>query len=245
MTDIAEDTPQVEATSPAKHTRTELPKWETDARNGLKALVRKITKPLGDCIARDANEAETRLIVTDVLREGLGYDAYGELAAEYQVKGEFADFGLRIGQQLVAFVEVKRATTTLSVKHLRQVELYAVNEGVEWLILTNGAEWQVYHLTPGMPVKIDLAFDVDLLDPETHLSAKVDALFYLHKQSLKRRQIDELWQRRAATSPEQITSVLLSAPVIASVRRELWRSTGQRLGADDLARILRDTVLRA
>ncbi len=27
-----------------------------------------------------------------------------------------------------------------------------VNEGIEWLILTNGVVWQVYHLTGGLPV---------------------------------------------------------------------------------------------
>ena len=41
--------------------------------------------------------------------------------------------------------------------------MYAVNEGVEWIILTNGAVWQVYHITGGLPVAIDLAFEVDLL----------------------------------------------------------------------------------
>jgi predicted type IV restriction endonuclease len=47
---------------------------------------------------------------------------------------------------------VKRCTTKLGAKHLRQVEMYAVNEGVEWMILTNGQVWQVWHLTAGLPV---------------------------------------------------------------------------------------------
>jgi hypothetical protein len=40
--------------------------------------------------------------------------------------------------------------TKLSTRHLRQVEMYAVNEGVEWIILTNGSVWQVYHITGGL-----------------------------------------------------------------------------------------------
>jgi hypothetical protein len=88
------------------------------------------------------------------------------LTTEYQVKGEFADYGLRIDRELVAFIEVKRVATKLSTRHLRQVEMYAVNEGVEWIILTNGAVWQVYHITGGLPVVIDLALEVDLLGDE-------------------------------------------------------------------------------
>jgi hypothetical protein len=133
------------------------PKWETEARDRLKAAIRRYSKPLADLVARDANEGDTRLLVTDFLCDGLGFDKYADLTTEYQVKGEFADYGVRIDRELVAFIEVKRVATKLSTRHLRQVEMYAVNEGVEWIILTNGSVWQVYHITGGLPVAIDLA----------------------------------------------------------------------------------------
>jgi predicted type IV restriction endonuclease len=107
---------------------------------------------LVDLVDRDANEGDTRLLVTDFLCEGLGFDKYEDLTTEYQVKGEFADYGVRIDKQLIAFIEVKRCTQKLGAKHLRQVQSYAVNEGVEWMILTNGQAWQVWHLTGGLPV---------------------------------------------------------------------------------------------
>src|SRR5215210_1967643 len=115
------------------------PKWEQDTRDRLKDAIRKFSKPLADMVARDANEGDTRLLVTDFLCEGLGYDKYSDLTTEYQVKGEFADYGVRIDKQIRAFIEVKRIATKLDAKHLRQVEMYAVNEGVEWVILTNAA----------------------------------------------------------------------------------------------------------
>jgi hypothetical protein len=37
---------------------------------------------------RDANEGDTRLLVTDFLCDGLGFDKYSDLTTEYQVKGE-------------------------------------------------------------------------------------------------------------------------------------------------------------
>jgi len=79
------------------------------------------------------------------------------------VKGEFADYDLRIDRQLVAFIEVKRCTTKLGPKHLRQVQSYAVNEGVEWMLLTNGCVWQAWHLQVGLLVQMDLVVEVDLL----------------------------------------------------------------------------------
>ena len=219
------------------------PKWETEARDRLRTAIRRYSKPLADLVARDANEGDTRLLVTDFLCDGWGFDKYADLTTEYQVKGEFADYGLRIDRELVAFIEVKRVATKLSTRHLRQVEMYAVNEGVEWIILTNGAVWQVYHITGGLPVVIDLALEVDLLgeEPPAH---KVNQLFYLSRESLKKRQIDELWKARRATSPASLAQVLVSDPVAEAIRKELWRQTGHRVDTAEIVRLLSDTLLR-
>jgi hypothetical protein len=215
--------PEAAAKPPAESaSRPKVPKWEADARERVRLGIRKFTKPLGEFVSRDANEGDTRLLVTDFLCEVLGYDKYADLATEYMVKGEFADYGVRIDKQLVAFVEVKRAATKLGEKHLRQVEMYAVNEGVEWMILTNGAQWQVYHLTPGMPVTIDLALELDLLGAEQP-ARKADGLFYLSKEALKRHMIDDLWRAKRTTAPKSIARILTSPGVITEVRRELGR----------------------
>lgn len=219
------------------------PKWEAEAHDRVKAAIRRYTKPLSDLIARDANEGDTRLLVTDFLCDALGYDKYEDLTTEYQVKGEFADYGVRIDKQLVAFIEVKRCTQRLSERHLRQVQSYAVNEGVEWCILSNAQTWQVWHLTGGLPVVMDLTLEVDLLD-ETSLSQKSNLLFYLTRESLRRRQIDDLWKQKAATSPKRLVAAVLSETVIDAVRKELRRSSGQSVDRAEIGRLLRETVIR-
>lgn len=219
------------------------PKWESAARDRLKATIKRFQKPLKDLVARDANEGDTRLVVTDFLCDGLGYDKFADLTTEYQVRGEFADYGIRIDKELVAFVETKRAATKLAAKHLRQVEMYAVNEGIEWLILTNGTAWQVYHLTGGLPVVVDLAFQVDLLSDDT-ATQKANLLFFLTRESLKRRQIDELWKRTAATSPKSLAKAILSDEVRSAIRRTLKRQTGQNIDEAEIANVLRESVLQ-
>jgi hypothetical protein len=220
-----------------------MPKWEAEARDRLKTAIRRFSKPLAELADRDANEGDTRLLVTDFLCDALGYDKYADLTTEYQVKGEFADYGIRIDKDLVAFIEVKRIATKLAAKHLRQVEMYAVNEGVEWVILTNGAVWQVYHLTPGLPVVIDLAFEANLLGEET-VAQKANQLFYLTQESFKRRQVDELWKTKRATSPKSLVDVLGSEAVADAIRKELRRRTGENVDVKEITRLLMDTIVR-
>jgi hypothetical protein len=217
-----------------------MPKWEADARERVKVGIRKFSKPLAEFLARDANEGDTRLLVTDFLSEALGFDKFTDLATEYMVKGEFADFGVRIDKQLVAFIEVKRVVTKFNQKHLRQVEMYAVNEGVEWMILTNGAQWQAYHLTPGMPVSIDLALEVDLLGPDQP-AKKADSLYYLTREALKRHLIDDLWKAKRTSAPKAISQILSSPTVVTVVRKELGHQ-GYRATDAEAAALVRAAI---
>ncbi|MGH3648771.1 MAG: hypothetical protein ACRDTM_16550 [Micromonosporaceae bacterium] len=250
MSDSAEAMPDTgvrtsrDAVAPPPRSGATKPKWELDARERVRSSIRRFSKPLADLVSRDANEGDTRLLVTDFLCEGLGYDKYEDLTTEYQVKGEFADYGIRVDKQLVAFIEVKRCTQKLGVRHLRQVQMYAVNEGIEWMILTNGQVWQAHHLTGGLPVVIDQALEVDLLG-DGSLAYKADVLFHLSKVALKRRLLDEMWKAKAATSPRALTGALMSEPVLESLRKELRRQTGHNAEVDKLRQVLREEVLHA
>ncbi|MBP3037429.1 type I restriction enzyme HsdR N-terminal domain-containing protein [Arthrobacter sp. zg-ZUI100] len=218
------------------------PKWEAEAHADVKAAVKKFAKPLQDLLTRDANEGDTRLLITDMLCEGLGYDKFRDLTTEYMVKQDFADYGVRIDKQLVAFIEVKRVSQKLNERHLRQVQMYAVNEGVEWMILTNGQVWRAYHLTGGLPVIVNLAFEVDLLGPES-LEEKAEKMFFLHREALKRRRIDELWKHRAATAPDALLDIILSDSVLDTIRKEVKRNTGIATTVQDISDVIRNEIV--
>jgi hypothetical protein len=243
VAEVGADGPGQVTSQPKKSAAQQMPKWEADARDRVRAAVRRFARPLADLISRDANEGDTRLLVTDFLCDGLGYDKYEDLTTEYQVKGEFADYGVRIAKQLVAFIEVKRCTTKLGARHLRQVEMYAVNEGVEWMILTNGQAWQAWHLTPGLPVGLDIALEVDLLG-EGGPTQKADLLFHLSKEAFKRHTIDELWRVKAATSARSIATAITSDAIIEQIRKELRRQTGHNIDPAELSDLIKSSVIR-
>jgi predicted type IV restriction endonuclease len=221
------------------------PKWEQEARASIRMALRRFTKPLREIIARDANEGDTRLIITDFLCEALGYDKFDDLTTEFAVRGEFADYGIRIDKQLVAFIEVKRATQKLNIRHLRQVETYAVKEGLQWILLTNGHVWQVYHVyaKTGQQVATHLVLEIDILGEEP-TSRKIDGFFYLHRSALRRELIDDLWKRKVATAPKSLAEVLLTASVLDALRKEIRRASRYNPEPSELAKILRNEVVR-
>jgi len=222
-------------TSTAK-TKPSTPKWETTARERISAVLKRIGKSIEALKARDAVEADTRLLVTDVLCDMLGFDKYEDLTAEYQVKGEFADYGVRVDKQLVAFVEIKRITQKLNATHLRQVESYALKNGVTWAILTNAQTWQVYNIqsSSGEQAETSLVFEVDLLDPNVRPKDKVQSLLAISREGFAKGLIDEAWRQRFVSSPKALKPVILSKSVIEEIRKELWRQQRTKVDADQL-----------
>ncbi len=217
-----------------------VPKWEQTARDRLKNSLPKVIKPIQGLMERDAVEADTRMLVTDLLCDVLGYDKYEDLTAEYQVKGDFADFGIRVDKQLKAFVEIKRVRQDLNKTHLRQVESYALREGVVWVILTNVRVWELYRVEPiaGEHSEVTLLFSVDLLDESIPIKKKQDLLFLISREAIQKKVIDEFWKNQLATSPKVVKKALLSNEVIEAVKKEIYRTQKQRVDSKDIRSVI-------
>jgi predicted type IV restriction endonuclease len=122
---------------------------------------------------KDVSEADTVTLIKDVLSDVFGYDKYNELTSEQQIRGTFCDLAVKIDGKIHLLIEVKSAGTGLNDAHLRQAINYGVNQGIEWVVLTNGIDWRLYRLRFAQPVEADqiAAFNLLQINPknEEHL----------------------------------------------------------------------------
>jgi predicted type IV restriction endonuclease len=238
MTDEQNSETPVPTTSsqPVKSVTSGIPKWETNAKSRISVALKKLTKPTLLMKEKDALEADTRHLVTDILVDALGYEKYENLTAEFAVKGDFADYGIRIDKQLQAFIEVKRVSQKLSASHLRQVESYALKEGVQWAILTNAQVWQAYHVTPvkGQQSEVTLIFEVDILDETLKQSAKADLMFLISKEGLSKGRLSDYLSAQNAVSPKTLKPIFLSDDVLAAIKKEIKKKTKHNIDTKDL-----------
>lgn len=204
----------------------------------IKAALPKLKRTAKLYADRHEAEADTRLLVVDML-EALGWDQGTDLTGETRVRGDAMDFALSLKGNAVAAIEVKSSSVNLAERHLRQVEKYSADSGFEWMILTNGNQWQLYHLTYNRPLVVDLITTVDLFsDARPSVLAQEFAIF--SKESFVKNFVGTKWETRIATSPEQLRSVLFSKEVVNAFRKQLRRKSGQLLPLDETVRILRD-----
>jgi len=218
--------------------------YQQKARERIKKALTKFNRVVARARENGANESDTRLIVTSVLGEMLGWDTFEHVTGEHRIKGNYADFAIRDGKDLLAIIEVKAVGTTLGPKHLNQAVSYAANEGVDWVWLTNGCDWQVYRVLFGKPIDQDLAFKVSICDKEMKPKDKVELLYLLTHEARRADELYAFYKKKAALSGPNAARLLLSEKMLRALRAEMRAATGHLATLTEIATILVEEVIR-
>ena len=147
--------------------------------------------------------------------------------------------------QVRFLIECKAIGITLNEAHLRQATQYAATHGTDWVILTNGATWQVHRMKFEQPVSAELVFDVNLLEARPRSKEAAERLFLLTREGISKSAIHQFQLEKDASSPFLIAAVLRNDSMIGALRRELRRvSPGAKLDEEDLRTTLTEDVLK-
>jgi len=224
-------------------------KVDKDTRKALREaqeLIQEISKV-------DGNEAETGRRIEKIFATLMGYDVFKHITREHNVTGatgtDYCDFAIVLEDgatdKPVIMVEIKAVNVDLLPKHLRQASSYAINKGTEWVILTNGRQWHLYHVSFGQPPQLKLMESWDLLiDMPSRLVDKFSLIGY---KSVKKGALDEMWMKANVLTPENLVGILVSEASIKLIRREIRKATGILVSPDEIVgatrRILNEAAL--
>ena len=194
---------------------------------------------------RDVSEADTVTIVKDVLCEVFGYDKYAELTSEHCIRGTYCDLAIKVDDKLVQLVEVKAVGTALDERHVKQVVDYAANQGVEWVLLTNGWMWRIYHVIFAKPIDKRLLAEVNLTTVDTRKNEHLELLYLFTEEGFGKGAHVELRDRQDATNRFTLAALLLhNESVKGAIRRELRRVAGVMVTDDEVRRALQEEVIK-
>jgi hypothetical protein len=210
----------------------------------LAAGVKRFQPILSAAKSRDVNESDTSMIVTDVLADVFGYDKYSEVTRELCIRGTYCDLATRIDGKFQMIIEVKAIGLELKDAHVKQAVDYAANLGVEWVALTNGNLWRVYRVIFAKPIDAELVLDIDLLDLNSKSADHLESVYLLTRESMLKSGLYAYHDHLQATNKFYLAAVVLSDPVLETVRRELRRLSDAKVEIDDLREALKLEVLK-
>lgn len=207
--------------------------------------IRKYQKVLESAKARDVGESDTMVIVTDIMTDVLGYDRYQDITTEFAVRSTFCDLAVKVSGELRYLIEVKSVGTDLRDNHLRQACDYAANQGVDWVILTNGAQWQAHRMRFEQPIQHDQVFALDLLDPAGKPNEILEKFYLISKEAGSGAEIDRYYRNKEATSRYVLAQLLLGDASLGFLRRELRKLfPGVKIEAPVVGTLLRNEVIK-
>lgn len=93
----------------------------------IAAGIKKFKPVVEAAKARDVNESDTSMIVTDMLSDVFGFDKYSEITREYAIRGTYCDLATKIEEKLQTLIEVKAIGVNLRDNHMKQAVDYAVS----------------------------------------------------------------------------------------------------------------------
>jgi hypothetical protein len=196
---------------------------------------------------RGANESDTVMYLVKFFEDVLGYDSLkGEISKELAIKDRYCDIALKVDGVVRLLVEAKSASLkSLADKHIEQAENYASRAGIPWVLLTNGIEWRLYHLTfnEGEGIAHDIAFELNLLDEiDRDANALWGKLDLLSRASMKKDVLDDFWQQKKVLSAASVVRVLFHEDALRVVRRLLRKDAEAMLDIEDVFTAVRDVI---
>lgn len=205
----------------------------------------KFQKVLKIAKDRDVNESDTVAIIGDIFADVFGYDKYLEITSEFAVRSTFCDLALKVADKVQFLIEAKAIGIDLKETHIKQAVDYGANHGVQWVVLTNGIEWQIYRIRFEQPINYDLvcSYDFLLLNPKDEKDQ--ESLFILAKEALAKNAREDFYEKVQSVNRFVIGALILNDVLLNTIRRELRKlSEGIRIDTSDVEQIIRNEVLK-
>jgi hypothetical protein len=194
---------------------------------------------------RDANEADTVRVITDVLEAVFGYDKFKEITSEYAIKGTYCDLAIIDSKKIRFLIEVKAISVTLNDSHLKQALDYGANAGVNWVILTNAEKWIVYKIKFGQPIDKELVCEFNLLTLNSKSDKDLESLFIISKDGQEKAIIDDYYAGVQVKNKFIIGVLLNSEEVYTLIRRNIKKLYEDvKITNEEIADIMANGILK-
>jgi predicted type IV restriction endonuclease len=211
----------------------------------LTASLKRFQPILAAAKARDVNESDTVILVTDMLAEVFGYDKYTEVTSECAVRSTYCDLGIKVEGKFLFLIEVKAIGLELKDQYVKQAVDYAANQGTDWVLLTNGECWRAYKIGFTKPITNELVLELQISQLNPKKAADLELVWHLTREGWAKSAIDEFHTQRQALSRYTLAGIVLSQPVLDTIRREVRRlAPDVRIDSDQVREALLLDVLK-
>lgn len=211
----------------------------------LSKEIKQFQKVISIAKDRDVNESDTVTIITDMLSDVFGFDKYEDITSEQAIRGTYCDLAIKIKGKIKFLIEVKAIGLNLKENHLRQAIGYGATHGIQWVVLTNGNDWEIYKIKFEKPVNYEEVCSFRFTDLNPRKQEDQAKVFLLCKEGVAKAAIEEFHDHVQSVNRFMLGAIIRSDSVISTIRRELRKITeGVKVTDEEIENILSEEVLK-
>ena len=199
---------------------------------------------LAKAMKKDSSEGDIVVIVTDMISDILGYDKYQNLSSEHAIRGTYVDLMVSVDNKPRFLVEVKAVGTELKDAHIKQAVDYAANKGIDWVVLTNGIVWRIYKVVFAKPIDRVLVCELNVLEANSKGPEAIECFGNFSLEAFSKDTLSDWFHEKQITSKFAIAALLLSDPILDSLRLQIRRLSRVKVEIDDLRSLLADEIIK-
>lgn len=211
----------------------------------LSSGIKKFKPILDNAKTRDVNESDTVIVITDMLSEIFGYDKYSEITSEFMIRSTYCDLAIKLSGKLAFLLEVKAIGLELKDNFIKQAVDYAANQGIDFVVLTNGLIWKVFKITFTKPINQELVLEFDFQNLNNKNKDDIEKLSLLSKEGWLKSFLYEYDSQKQALSKFFLSQLILSDSVTDVIRRELRKiSPDVKVSSEQIKEVIFKEVLK-
>jgi predicted type IV restriction endonuclease len=142
-------------------------------------------------------------------------------------------------------IEVKAIGIELKDTHVRQIIDYAANEGLDWVILSNGLKWRIYKVIFSKPIQSALVAEINALDLKYKTKDDVQKIYILTKEAISKSSLDLFFTQKQATDKFMLGNLLCTENILNAIKKELRQIFPDiKVQTDEISHVLLHEVIK-
>ncbi len=220
----------------------------TKIKDRLTKGVKKFKPILLKAKTADINESDTVTIIVDILCDVFGYDKYEQITSEFAIKKTFCDLAVKLDDKVKLLLECKAIGLDLKDDFVRQATNYAADAGIDWVVLTNGIQWQIFKVTFTKPVDKELVYSFDFCEIDPKKQSDLELLYYLSIEAFSnssKNTLDDLHSQKKILNKYIIGQVLITDACTDNLRKHLKKICPDiKVTNDELIQIISSEIFK-
>ena len=152
---------------------------------------------------------------------------------------------MKINGKIKLLIEAKAIGIELKDAHVRQIIDYAANEGLDWVILSNGLTWRIYKVIFAKPIQSVLVGVINSLDLKYKNKEDISKIYILTKEAISKSSLDQFFTQKQATDKFMLGNLLCTDNVLNILKKELRQIFPDiKVQSDEIKNVLLHEVIK-